>query len=76
MGPDPIFGDTLKQLVSYLPLLIPLAIIQYGLMIAALVHIFKHNTYKVGNRVIWVIVCLLVNIIGPILYFIFGRGDE
>jgi len=76
MGPDPIFGDTLKQLVSYLPLLIPLAIIQYGLMIATLVHIFKHNTYKVGNRVIWVIVCLLVNIIGPILYFIFGRGDE
>jgi len=61
---------------AYLIFLIPLAIIQLALFIAALVHILRHDTYKTGNRVIWIIVCLLANIIGPILYFIIGRGDE
>jgi len=59
-----------------LPLLIPLFLIDLGLLIAALIHIFKHNTYKVGNRLLWVVVVLLVNIIGPLLYFILGKSDE
>jgi len=64
-----------EQLLALLPFIIPLAIIQYGLLIAALVHIFRHKTYRVGNRVIWVLVSL-ISIIGPVLYFIIGRGDE
>ena len=65
--------ETLQQ---YLPFLIPLAIIQLGLLIASLIHIFTHQTYRVGNRVIWVIVCILVNIIGPVLYFAIGKEEE
>jgi len=65
--------DNLQQ---YMPLLIPLAVIELGLLVAALIHIFRHKTYRVGNRVIWVIVCILFEIIGPVLYFIFGRADE
>ena len=61
--------------MEYLPFLIPLIVIQLGLMIAALVHIFTHKTYKRGNRILWVILSF-VQIIGPILYFVFGRGDE
>jgi len=61
--------------VSFI-IIIPLAMIQIGLMIAALVHIFRHKTYRIGNRVIWVVVCLLVNIIGPVLYFAIGKGDK
>ena len=61
---------------TLLPLIIPLAVIQIGLMVAALIHIFTHNTYKAGNRVLWVIICLCVNTIGPILYFVIGKGDE
>ena len=64
------------NLQQYLPLLIPLAIIELGLMVVALIHIFRHKTYRVGNRVIWVIVCILINIIGPVLYFAIGKGDE
>lgn len=63
-------------LMPYIPFLIPVAVIQLGLMIAALVHILRHNAYKVGNRVLWIIVVVLVNIIGPILYFTIGKGDE
>jgi len=68
--------NSLNYVISLLPVLIPLAVIQLGLMIAALVHILRHDTYKTGNRALWVVICLLVNIIGPILYFTLGRSDE
>ena len=66
----------MENLQQYLPFLIPLAVIQLGLLIASLIHIFTHQTYRVGNRVIWVLVCILVNIIGPVLYFAIGKEEE
>jgi len=68
--------ESLNLLLDYLPVLIPLAVIQLGLMIAALVHICTHETYRMGSRTIWIVVCVVVNVIGPILYFILGRSDE
>jgi hypothetical protein len=58
-----------------LPILLPLIIIELGLTIAALIHIFTHKKYRFGNRILWVILSF-VQIIGPIVYFIFGRSDE
>ena len=66
----------LSILLDYLPILIPLAVIQLGLMIAALIHIFKHDTYRMGNRTLWIVISVLLSTIGPILYFILGRSDE
>lgn len=66
----------LSNLTQYLPFLIPIALIELGLLIAALVHILRHNTYKVGNRVLWIVIVIVFNIIGPILYFVIGKGDE
>lgn len=68
--------QTLNLLIAMLPFLVPLAIIQFGLMIAALVSIFKHQEFKVGNQVVWIIIVIVVNIIGPILYFALGRKEE
>ena len=65
-----------EKLKEYLPLLIPIAAIQLGLTIAALVHAIRHPKYKAGNMIIWVLVIILINTIGPILYFIIGRGDS
>lgn len=65
----------LSSLTPFLPFLIPIALIELALTVAALVHIFRHKTYKVGNRAIWVILSF-VQIIGPILYFTIGKGDE
>lgn len=66
----------MTDITQYLPFIIPLGILQVGLMAASLIHIFTHKTYRVGNRVLWVVVCLLLNTIGPVLYFCIGRGDE
>jgi hypothetical protein len=70
------FAELMESIQQYLPLLIPLVVIQLGLAAAALIHIFKHDTYKIGNRAVWIIVSLCVNIIGPVLYFVLGRGEE
>ena len=61
---------------EYLALIIPLAVIQIGLMTAALIHIFRHKKYRMGNRVLWVILSICLNTIGPILYFCVGRSEE
>jgi glucose uptake protein GlcU len=68
--------NNFEDLKEYLPFLIPLAVLQLGLMIAALVSIFRHKEYKTANRAVWVVVSLLINIIGPILYFVLGKPGE
>ncbi len=68
--------DLGMDITTLLMLLIPLIIVQLTLMIIALVDAVKRENFKVGNKVVWIIVIVLVNILGPIIYFIFGKGDE
>lgn len=65
----------MKVLMEYLPFLIPLIIVQIILQISALVHLLKHPNYRFGNKTIWIIVVLLGQIIGPIVYFALGREE-
>lgn len=65
-----------EDIKEYLPLLIPIAVLQLGLMLAALISILKHKKYKTGNRALWLVISLLVSIIGPILYFALGKTEE
>jgi len=69
-------SELFELLKPLLLVIIPLVIIQLVLMITALVSIFRRDTYKTGNRVIWILVVVLINTIGPILYFVLGRKDE
>jgi len=57
-------------------LAIPVALLQLGLMIGALVHLLKRNRTRNMNVIGWVVIIVLVNIIGPILYFTMGRVEE
>lgn len=66
----------MTDLKEYLPFIIPLAIIQLALLCTSLVHVLTHKNYRTGNRLLWVLVCVLVNTIGPVLYFVLGRSDE
>lgn len=56
-------------------MLIPVIILQFTLMVVSLVHILRHDTYKVGTRLIWVLVVIFINFLGPILYFAIGRDE-
>lgn len=61
---------------EYLPILIPLIIIIILLLIFSLRHILKHDKYKYGNRIIWILIVVCIQIIGPILYFTIGKDDD
>lgn len=61
---------------EYLPILIPIVVLEIGLMIYALIHILKHNKFKFGNKVMWIVVVVLIQIIGPIFYLMIGKDDE
>ena len=66
----------MDKLMEFLPFLIPLVIAQFALLGFTLYHILTHNTYKRGSRVIWLVITIvLMNFIGPILYFLLGKED-
>jgi hypothetical protein len=64
------------KIMMYLPFLLPIAIVELGLMITALVHVLTHKHYRFGNRVLWVIIVIFLQMLGPIVYFTLGRGEE
>ena len=66
----------MEEIKEFLPFLIPLVIVQFTLLGYTLHHLLTHMHYKWGNRTLWLIVTLvLMNYVGPILYFIFGKED-
>jgi hypothetical protein len=67
--------DIPNELVRFIPLLIPIILIQVTLMVVALVDVLKKRNAR-GNYWVWVFVIIFVNIFGPIAYFAFGRVDE
>ena len=67
----------MEQIKEFLPFLIPLILVQFALLGYTLHHILTHKTYKRGNRTLWLIVTIvLMNYIGPILYFLLGKEDS
>lgn len=66
----------MPEIKEILPFLIPLAIVEFALLIYTLRHILTHRTYRHGSRALWIIVTLVgMQFIGPILYFLLG-GEE
>lgn len=56
-------------------LLSPIIIIQLVLIIIALWDLIKREKTK-GPKWLWVVIILLVNFIGPIIYLVIGREEE
>lgn len=65
------------NIMEFIPFLIPIVIIQFGLLGYTLHHILTHKTYKRGNRTVWLVVSIiLMNFIGPIAYLLLGKDDN
>lgn len=66
----------MPEIKEMLPLIIPLVIVQFGLLFYTIRHILTHDTYKRGNRILWLVVAIVgMEFIGPILYMILGKED-
>ena len=66
--------DSLALIKQWLPLLIPVVILEFGLMIAALIDLIKREKTK-GPKWVWILVIVLINLFGPIVYFLVGRDE-
>ncbi len=61
---------------AVLLLLLPILIIEFGLLIFALVDLVRRQKVRGGNKWLWGILIVFVSYIGPILYFVLGREEE
>lgn len=66
----------MENITEILPFLIPLIIAQFALLGYTLHHILTHKSYKRGNRTLWLVITIvLMNFVGPVLYFLLGKED-
>jgi len=60
--------------MKYLPLFIPLIIIQLGLMVFALIDLVRREKTR-GPKWMWVLIIISCQMLGPIIYLIIGREE-
>ena len=61
---------------TILLLLIPVIVLQVGLMVAAVVDLLRdERAVRGGSKGMWAVIIVFVNLLGPILYFLVGRLD-
>ena len=66
------------EIMEFLPFLIPLIAAELAVLGYTLYHILTHKSYKRGNRALWIVISVVFmnTFIGPILYFLLGKGDN
>ena len=68
--------DEFQLLKDMLPFLIPLVIIELALLVIALVDLIRRENVRGDSKVVWAIVIVIFGIIGPVVYFLFGRKEN
>jgi hypothetical protein len=66
----------MEAICPFVPFLVPILILQIALMAFALVDLLRRADKEVnGPKWTWVFIVVLINIIGPIAYFLIGRKE-
>ena len=63
--------ETLNEL---LPFLIPVVLLQIALMVVALLDLVRRERTR-GPKWAWALVIVFFNLIGPVVYLLFGREE-
>ena len=64
----------MENISSLIPFLIPIILLQLGLMVFALADLIRRERTK-GPKWVWALVVIFVNLIGPIVYLVAGREE-
>lgn len=64
----------LTELMKFLPLIIPIVLLQLGLQIWALVDLAKRDNVN-GPKWVWALIIVLGEFLGAIIYFIVGKKE-
>jgi hypothetical protein len=68
--------NTTFDIMAFLPLIIPLVVIQLGLMVYCLVDLSRREKVRALPKWAWALIIILGELIGPIVYIFVGRIDE
>jgi len=56
--------------------LVPIIVIQLGLLVWALYDLTRpERRVKGDSKVVWALIIIFINLLGPILYFLVGREE-
>ncbi len=66
----------MNTLFEIMPLLAPILLVDIILAVAAVRHILRHPRYRFGNKTMWLVIAVLLLLFGPIIYFVFGKGEN
>lgn len=63
------------DLMSFLPIVLPVILVGFILAMVALIDLYRNKNRR-NNILIWTLIIIFGNTIGPILYFVIGRKDS
>jgi type VI protein secretion system component VasK len=66
----------MNEILNPLKILWPLLALQLLLMIWAVIDLVRRREVKVLPKWAWALIIVFVNLFGPIIYFVAGRGEE
>ncbi|HEU4571085.1 MAG TPA: PLD nuclease N-terminal domain-containing protein [Candidatus Limnocylindrales bacterium] len=62
--------------LQVIALLAPIVVLQLGLMIAALIDLDRSDRrVRGGSKIVWALIVVFVNLLGPLVYFLVGREE-
>lgn len=64
------------NLTEILPFVIPIYLIHIILVVVSIVNLVKRKKVRFNNKILWGIIIIFVQIIGPVLYLLFRGEDE
>ena len=66
----------MQEAMDLLKILWPLLVFQFLLFLWAIVDLIRRRQVKHLPKWAWALIIILVNLFGPIIYLVFGRGEE
>jgi hypothetical protein len=65
----------MDELRSFIPLLLPLLVIELVLLIIAFTDLIRREQVRYLPKWAWAVIILLLNFLGPIAYLLLGREE-
>ena len=66
----------LEAFKNALPYLIPLLVLELVLLFVAIIDLDRRKYVTGNNKLVWGLVIVIIGIIGPVIYFVFGRRKK
>lgn len=65
----------MEAIRAMLPYLVPVILLELALVVFALRDLVRRDRVN-GPKWLWILIIVLIQLLGPMLYFVIGRRDE